>query len=234
MVNPRLIDTVDHHDTVGRVNTEIDALFSHQLLSSAAPVGRSNIHTGHRPALPDGFIYRPGWMSTSHAAQLFERLWGQIKWEQTTCRGWRKATPTPRLTAWFGDSVYRYSGTTNHPQAWLPALAEIRNRLEMDTGARYNSCLANRYDSGRVHRLGWHSDNESGLGEQPTIASLSLGASRDFRLRRKADHDDTYTLKLDAGDLLVMHGDSQAEWDHCVPARANVGPRLNLTFRWFN
>lgn len=228
-----MIDAAGCDCTMPSMTTDMDALFTIETGAAASPTVRSRTRDGV-DALPAGFTYLPAWMPAAEAQRLFAALWAGINWEQTTSRAGGKPTPTPRLTAWFGNSVYRYSGTTNHPQAWLPALADLRDRLEMETGARYNSLLANRYDSGKVHRLGWHSDNEPGLGQQPTIASLSLGASRDFRLRRKSDHDDTYTLKLGAGDLLVMHGESQADWDHCVPVRANVGPRVNLTFRWFN
>ena len=42
-------------------------------------------------------------------------------------------------------------------------------------------------------------------------------------------------LPLTHGSLVVMHGESQSAWQHAVPATDEpVGPRPNLTFRWWH
>jgi alkylated DNA repair dioxygenase AlkB len=83
------------------------------------------------------------------------------------------------MTAWFGDVAYRYSGIL-HESAPMPAIVQrLRERAEPLVGACFNSVLLNLYRSGR-DSVGWHSDHEAGLGEQPTIASLSLGGHGDF------------------------------------------------------
>jgi alkylated DNA repair dioxygenase AlkB len=89
--------------------------------------------------------------------------------------------------------------------------------------------------------MGWHSDDEPELGEQPLIASLSLGAERSFRLRRKlprgvrAAPDDTVRLPLPHGSLLRMAGQTQRLYRHDLPkSPAARSARLNLTFRWVN
>lgn len=91
------------------------------------------------------------------------------------------------------------------------------------------------------------------MGENPTIASLSLGSSRDFYLRRKAPAGveiaksnnpmgskgtgpaatrPTEKFLLSDGDLLLMRGRTQAEWEHSIPKRANLNSgRINITFR---
>lgn len=48
----------------------------------------------------------------------------------------------PRLTAWYGDRAYGYSGIKNEANAWIPPLAALRNRLMAETGCELNSCLA--------------------------------------------------------------------------------------------
>lgn len=151
--------------------------------------------------------------------------------EQQSARMYGREVATPRLTAWFGDAAYVYSGTVNPPHAWLPELEDLRARLEAETGARYNSCLANQYRDGR-DGVSWHSDDEAELGLQPVIASLSLGSTRDFRLRHQ-DSREVTTIALSHGDLLVMRDDSQEAWRHSIPKRAHAGPRINLTFRWY-
>ena len=80
--------------------------------------------------------------------------------------------------------------------------------------------------------MGWHSDDEIELGDAPTIASLSLGASRRFLLRNKRDHSFQQTFELNHGSLLIMAGETQQYWQHCVPKTRKVTePRINLTFR---
>lgn len=51
------------------------------------------------------------------------------------------------------------------------------------TGIRFNSMLANLYRDGK-DSVDWHSDNESALGRNPVIASVSLGETRSFELRK--------------------------------------------------
>ncbi len=79
--------------------------------------------------------------------------------------------------------------------------------------------------------MGWHSDDEPVLGATPTIASVSLGAARRFRIRRRLDRA-CFDLVLEHGSLLVMSGTSQREYQHSVPKTAKpTHERINLTFR---
>jgi len=80
--------------------------------------------------------------------------------------------------------------------------------------------------------VGWHADDEPELGQNPLIASLSLGHTRTFRFRHNETRR-TISVVLDSGSLLVMRGSIQHEWQHCLPkTKRAVGPRINLTFRW--
>jgi alkylated DNA repair dioxygenase AlkB len=79
--------------------------------------------------------------------------------------------------------------------------------------------------------VSWHSDNEEINGSEPTIASVSLGATRRFDLRHK-ESGETVRVDLEDGSLLVMSGLSQHCWAHQIAkTKAKVGPRINLTFR---
>jgi alkylated DNA repair dioxygenase AlkB len=80
--------------------------------------------------------------------------------------------------------------------------------------------------------MGWHSDDEPELGAAPTIASLSFGAVRRFRLRHRRDPALRLELELAPGSLLLMRGSTQALYRHDLPRTARpLGPRLNLTYR---
>jgi alkylated DNA repair dioxygenase AlkB len=92
--------------------------------------------------------------------------------------------------------------------------------------------LLNLYRDGR-DGMGWHADDEPELGPQPAIASLSLGATRRFRLRHRRRRDTGVTLDLAHGSLLLMAGATQRHYVHAVPKTARpVGERINLTFRY--
>ena len=82
----------------------------------------------------------------------------------------------------LADADYTYSGI-HHRAAPFPAIVQLlRERAENISGASYNAVLLNLYRNGG-DSVGWHSDNEAGLGDRRTIASLSLGAT----LRKAVD-----------------------------------------------
>ena len=80
----------------------------------------------------------------------------------------------------------------------------------------------------------WHSGNEPLFGPQNSpelIVSLSLGNSVEFKVRRRASGNVPSSIRLDHGDVLVMDGLAQSEYEHCTASELQ-GPRVNLTYRW--
>ena len=65
-----------------------------------------------------------------------------------------------------------------------PALAQIKARLEENTGMQFNSVLANLYRDGH-DSVAWHADDEPALGRNPVIASISFGDMRAFEMRQR-------------------------------------------------
>jgi alkylated DNA repair dioxygenase AlkB len=194
-----------------------------------------------RIELPDADVTLwPRWLPRDRADALLAALLIDIPWSVHRIRMFGRLVDSPRLSCWIGDpgTGYTYSGTRFEPQPWPPALLELREPLERVCAARFNSVLANLYRDGN-DSMGWHSDDEPELGERPVIASLSLGAERRFRLRRKLPRGtpvaprDTVGLALPHGSLLCMAGETQHHYRHDLPkTRAPVGARINLTFRW--
>lgn len=179
------------------------------------------------------------WLPQEAADALLEQLLEEIPWERHRLRMFGRELDAPRLSCWIGDpaAVYTYSRTRFEPHPWTPALQALRERVERSSQARFNSVLANLYRDG-ADSMGWHSDGEAELGAQPVIASLSLGATRRFRLRRRlprgtrATPADTLEVPLVHGSLLCMSGATQHLYQHDVPKSARVSaPRINLTFR---
>ena len=180
-------------------------------------------------------LFDSAFLSAAEASTLLAQLTADIAWEQRAIRMFGQQIPQPRLTAWYGDPAarYTYSGLVWEPQPWTPALLALRQRVEAATATQFNSVLLNYYRDGR-DSMGWHADDEPELGPAPAIASLSLGASRRFRLRPRTGLPHApLALDLPSGSLLLMRGPTQRHWQHALPKTARpVGPRLNLTFRW--
>ncbi len=175
-----------------------------------------------------------GFLEGEEATVLLERLASAVPWEQPVVTLFGSQVPSPRLAAWYGDpgAVYRYSGIVNRPRDWLPELADLRDRISGFADATFNSALLNYYRDGS-DAMGWHADNESELGVNPVIASLSLGGVRRFRMRHRNREISPITLELAHGSLLLMAGSTQHHWTHAVPrTRRPVAPRVNLTFRY--
>jgi alkylated DNA repair dioxygenase AlkB len=175
----------------------------------------------------------PDWLAPADAERLLARLIDEVQWRQDMMGTPAGRVALPRLTAWQGeqDAVYVYSGIRNVPQAWTPAVSELKAAAEATSGARFNSVLLNRYRSG-ADSMGWHADREPELGRQPVIASVSLGVARRFDLQHNRSGV-VQSFSLKGGSLLVMKGDTQAQWRHRVPKEPRVsGERINLTFRW--
>lgn len=102
------------------------------------------------------------------------------------------------------------------------------------TGIEFNSILANLYLDG-THSMGWHADDEPELGQEVTIASLSLGSARVVRFRHRHKIDRRIALSAAHGSLLLMYPPLQKYWLHAVPKRKNViTPRVNFSFRVMN
>jgi alkylated DNA repair dioxygenase AlkB len=156
-----------------------------------------------------------------------------VPWETHRIRMFGREVDSPRLSCWIGDpgASYVYSRTRFEPRPWPAALQALRPRVDAAAGVAMNSVLANLYRDGR-DAMGWHSDDEPELGAQPVIASLSLGGCRRFTLRHRTDPGQRLALELPHGSLLLMSGDTQANWRHALPRTARpVAARINLTFR---
>src|ERR687892_2068387 len=181
----------------------------------------------------DGTVNYYGKVLTSgEADQYFDLLMQNILWENDEVVIFGKHIVTKRKAAWYGDSdySYTYSNTTKQALAWTKELSYLKQIVEEHAGTKFNSCLLNLYHNGN-EGMRWHSDDEESLGENNTIASLSLGAERKFLFKHKQTKQ-IVSLVLEHGSLLIMKDATQANWLHSLPKSKNVTqPRINLTFR---
>lgn len=182
----------------------------------------------------DGTLYLDKeFMPAALADKLMEYLKTTVKWQQKVTP---YGVPMPRLTGYFADKDkhYKYSGIIQIADEWTKPILILKDKVEKAAGTDFNSLLLNYYRNGK-DSIGWHSDDERELVPNPIVASLTLGASRNFELKHKdGAKAGRLTLPLTHGSLLVMGGTIQQHWLHAVlKTEEEVGERINLTFRKF-
>lgn len=170
------------------------------------------------------------WLPKEEADYYFNlELYPALKQHSVVFSG--KSILMPRLTAWCSDDNqgYKYSGQETPSSPWTPELLKLKGKVEEKVQRKLTSVLFNYYRDGN-DSVGWHKDDESIFGEEPLIASLSLGETRPFKFRNRGT--DSAALDLQHGDLLIFDKEHVLRWEHTIPkTKIKVGPRLNLTFR---
>jgi len=184
--------------------------------------------------LPDAeIIYFPSFLPQEEANLLFDELQKNVPWQHDEITVYGKKHPQPRLTSLFGNEgkPYSYSNIVMQPHHWTLPLLKIKTLIEAVSETNFTTVLLNYYRDGNDGN-GWHADNEKELGTNPIIASLSLGADRNFQLKHNNDTSQKKNIVLENGSLLLMKGTTQHFWKHQIPkTKKTVGPRINLTFR---
>lgn len=178
-------------------------------------------------------IHVPSFLSKGDADEFFKKLQENIflNGQMNTDA---KVLAMPRLIKWFGDKAYAYA-SIHHPAEEIPPyISKWMNQLndflyEKQIDSSMNSVLINYYRDGK-DKINWHSDDESQIGSEPVIASLSLGDSRIFKFKHKVNKEQI-DIELKSGDLIIMKGKTQELWQHAILPENNKKERINLTFR---
>ena len=159
----------------------------------------------------------PGWLIGSDS--LFADLLALPGWEQR--ERWTPAgrQAEPRLTIDVEDLANAH-----------PLLRTAAGVLTDHYGVAYDGLWMNLY---RDHRdsTGWHGDRATCRRPECTVPVLSLGATRSFLLRPVGGGASTRLTPV-SGDLVVMGGRCQTDWQHSVPKQTAPGePRISVNFR---
>ncbi|MEE7449267.1 alkylated DNA repair dioxygenase [Methylobacterium radiotolerans] len=203
--------------------------------------------------LAPGLIHHPGYLDAAARARLADEVAAILaEAPPVTPRMPRTGKPfSVRMSnagplGWVSDVAgYRYQ--PNHPgtaRPW-PALPPTA-RAAWDALASYpappEACLINLYAPGT--RMGLHQDRDEADLAAPVL-SLSLGAAALFRYGGLRRSDPTRSIRLQAGDALVIGGPSRLVFhgiDRLYPAGdllgagdepgfLPLGGRCNLTLR---
>jgi alkylated DNA repair dioxygenase AlkB len=157
-----------------------------------------------------------GWLTGD--GELMEALMEQASWEQRSRWMYTRMVTEPRLTA-------EYPVIADAPQPVLHYLTEV---LSEHYQRPYERLWMNWY---RDHNdgTGWHADRPQDQLDETVIPVLSLGATRRFLIRPAGGGPSTPVVAY-GGDLVVMGGRCQKDYQHCVPRQKHhAGPRLLTT-----
>jgi alkylated DNA repair dioxygenase AlkB len=181
--------------------------------------------------LPDtDLMLYEGFFSKVESDHYYTALLRETNWREADLTVYDKTHTIPRMIAWYEDK--KNPGANPGGPDWTPELLAIRERVEAETGHKFNSVLLNLYRDGK-DGVGWHSDRTENFGKDQIIASVSFGETRPFRMRHKTRKDIGHVeIPLTHGALLLMAGTTQSCWEHHIPKTAKkILPRINLTFR---
>lgn len=190
------------------------------LLDDLTDGPRRSLGDATRHPLAEGAWYEVlrGWWPWPD--DLFARLVEVADYRLRTMRMYDRVVVQPRLTAGW---------TTAELPRELDDLQAAARDLSRHHGVLFDRITTNLYRDGR-DAVAWHGDRVLRDVDTSTVAILSLGASRAFRLR---PHGGGPSIELHpaAGDLLVLGGTCQRTWQHCIPKVAQAGPRISVMFR---
>ncbi len=157
----------------------------------------------------------PAWVTGGDT--LFDQVRSSAVWKAYERPMYQRIVDVPRLSA----------------TAWRER-PRVLDRMARCLGERYGvelpSISANLYRDGR-DSVAWHGDRIGKVRSDAVVAILSLGSDRTLLLRPNGGGGPSMAFAMRSGDLVVQGGTCQRTFEHCVPKRAQAGPRISVMFR---
>jgi alkylated DNA repair dioxygenase AlkB len=195
-------------------------VFQSSLFGDAAPSVDAAFSELRRRELDDRcwIDFAPDWLAGADG--VFTALADGLPWRQRTVTMYERRLPEPRLTWWWSESAGAEP---------FEILASARRALSEHYGQHFDTIGCNWYRDGD-DSVAWHGDLRGPRLAEATIAIVSVGDRRPFRLRPRTGGR-SISYELGHGDLLVMGGACQHHWQHAVPKVRAAGPRISITYR---
>lgn len=163
------------------------------------------------------YEHAPGWMSGDDV--LFDQLAATIRWTESERVMYEKLVGVPRLTA-------RLPADGDPPAVLTDALAAMSERYDRPVETLSLAWYRDGRDS-----VAWHGDRMGDQVADCIVAIVSLRGPRRLRLRPDGGGAEVAAFDLGFGDLLVMGGSCQRDFEHAVPKVASAPPRMSVMFR---
>jgi alkylated DNA repair dioxygenase AlkB len=181
---------------------------------------------GSEAALPEGFTYRPEFVTRDEEAHLLEIIKG-LPLEEATY----KEYTARRRTVSYGSEYDFSSNTLERAQAIPDFLLPLRATI-----ARWARVAPEKFVHGLVSEyrpgtpLGWHRD----VPNFELIVGVSLAGTARMRLRpyrpgEKNRREDVIVLELAPRSAYQMRGTARWGWQHSIAPTKEL--RYSITFR---
>lgn len=182
---------------------------------------------------PESYCYTlDGFVDPDYAQALWTDCGSLTLIDNMPIRIYGRICHQKRAVGFFSSQShgYQYSGQLLAAQPLPDFLSKLLETVNRSLGVDFNGILVNLYKDGK-DTIGFHSDSEKDLAKGGVVASITLGASRTFKIRPKIPSEEV-SIQTKHGQLLVMGGNFQKEFTHGIPAESSVtDPRISLTFR---
>ena len=197
----------------GSPHVDRDVAFERQWLDNHTWVDRAR-----------GFILGP--------SEVYDTLATTVPWEARKLWRYERWVEEPRVSHW-----YRVGQPWPHD-----VLVETHRALQSQYNVQFDGFSLLWYRNGDDCQA-FHRDRDMRYTENTLVAILTLGARRPWLLRRRTRRDKwiapnggaEHDLSPAGGDLFVLGGRAQADWEHSVPqvrgARDRAG-RISGQWRW--
>lgn len=163
---------------------------------------------------------QPGWANDPD--RLFLNTLEALDWKEGVERIRGEEIARPRLVSSFDRQAL---------PPGLEVIADMSDALSDRYGVKLERITCNLYRDGR-DSVAWHGDRVARELPEATVAILSLGEPRQFKVRPKGGGS-SMGWPAGRGDLMVMGGSCQRTHDHSIPKVASAGPRIAVMFRHF-
>jgi alkylated DNA repair dioxygenase AlkB len=163
------------------------------------------------------------------AALVYRELVDTVPFQQSKLWRYERWVEEPRLGHWLGTGPFPH-----------PALMDAQRTLQSRYRVTFEGLGLAYYRDAR-DSVAFHRDREMRFCVDTVIAILTLGARRPFLLRPRTRKDKwiaanggaTHDIRPAGGDLLVMGGRCQVDWEHSVPKVNGAVPgRISAQWRY--
>jgi alkylated DNA repair dioxygenase AlkB len=166
--------------------------------------------------VPDGFIYRPNFISESEEQELI----GEIQKLNLTPFKYYQFTGKRRTVSFGWQYEFGEKDITTAPDV-PPFLLPLRTRagtfFEIDPSGLVQSSII-EYSIGAP--IGWHRD----IPQFGVVVGISLGAPCRMRFRKysrvrskRSKRDEVLSIELQPRSIYLMSGASRESWQHSIP-----------------
>ncbi len=182
----------------------------------------SAVRLAKRDELPEGFLYRDGFLSEAEEAELL-RIFGGLEFVAYDYHGY---TAKRRIVR-YGVNYDINTREQRESVPEIPAfLTDIRARAAEFAGVATEDlvqAMVSEYSVGTP--IGWHRD----APQFGVIIGISLGSVCRMRLKPYQAPGKVLSLLLEPRSIYAMRGPARSEWQHSIPAVELM--RYSITFR---